>query len=100
MRRFVPGRAFTALALLTVLALPAVPTAAAATAHRVLPRKAPVQRTVEAGGLAHLWNTWIQLWGKSGAGLDPNGGAPTGGSGSHGASPAGDTGSGLDPDGK
>jgi hypothetical protein len=97
MRRSHPGRALAALALLTVLALPAI---AVAQPQPVPPRKAVARRTTETGGLARLWSTWIHLWGQTGSGLDPNGGAPTGNPGSHGASPAGETGSGLDPDGK
>jgi hypothetical protein len=97
MRRSLPGRKLAALALLSVLALPSI---AAAQPHPVPHRKAPVQRTAETGGLAHLWSTWIHLWGKTGSGLDPNGGTPTGTPGGCGASSAGDSGSGLDPDGK
>jgi hypothetical protein len=97
MRRSHPSRVLAALALLAVLALPSL---AAAQPHPAAPRKAPVQRTAAAGGLAHLWSTWIHLWGQTGAGLDPNGGAPTGNPGGRGASPARDAGAGLDPDGK
>ncbi len=97
MHRFHPGRALAGLALLTVLALPSI---AATQPHPASPRKAPAQRTAAAGGLAHLWSTWVHLWGQEGSGLDPNGGAPTGNSGGRGALPAGDTGAGLDPNGR
>lgn len=97
MRRSLPGRNFAALALLSVLVLPSI---AIAQPHPVPRKKASAQRIAETGGLAHLWSAWIHLWGQSGSGLDPDGGAPTGNPGSRGASPTGETGSGLDPDGK
>jgi hypothetical protein len=97
MRRSLPGRALAALALLTVLALPSI---AVAQPRRVPPRKVSAERTAEAGSLARLWSSWIRLWGQEGSGLDPDGRALPGNPGGRGASPAGDTGAGLDPNGK
>jgi hypothetical protein len=96
MRRSVPGRA---LAVLVFLALLILPSLALAQPWRETERKAPAERTVEAGLLARLWSRLAHHWGEAGSILDPDGlktqtGAPGGG-----AAPSGDAGSGLDPNG-
>jgi hypothetical protein len=97
MHRSVPGRALAALALLIVLALPSF---AAAQPRQAPHRRAPAERVAEAGPVVRLWRAWTHLWSQEGSGLDPDGRTLPHTSGGHGASPAGDTGSGLDPNGK
>lgn len=97
MRRSVPDRALAALVLLTILAFPSI---ASAQERHVPERRAPSKRTVLAGFLARLSNTWTHLWGQAGSILDPNGRTLTGTPGGQGATPTGDAGSGLDPNGK
>ncbi|HZF09793.1 MAG TPA: hypothetical protein VFE33_13465 [Thermoanaerobaculia bacterium] len=70
MRRSVPGRALVALVLLALLLLPPI---ALAQPRRAAERKAPAERTMEAGLFLRLWSRWTHLWGQEGSGLDPNG---------------------------
>ena len=95
MRRIAPGRA---LAVLVLLVLPSMALAQPSQAHE---RRVPAERNVEAGLFARLWSAWAHLWSQEGSGLDPEGLKPqVSNPGGSGASPFGDTGSGLDPDGK
>jgi len=96
MRRSVPGRALAVLVFLVLLLLPSL---ALAQPRRESERKAPAERTEQAGFLLRLWSRLTHLWGEEGSILDPDGlktrtGAPGGG-----AAPTGDAGSILDPDG-